>query len=89
MGNAKWLAVFVACRLDCVSETPRQCSLKSSFPQDSLVLHVNVAEGAIEDSIDEVCEGEVEDQHIGDGSHPLMAWKEKMRRTKQFISYKN
>ena len=39
----------------------------------SPVLHKDVAEGAVEDGVDEVGEAQVEDQQVGDGSHPQVA----------------
>ena len=39
----------------------------------SLVLHEDVAEGAVEDCVDEVCHTEVEDEQVCNGSHPLVA----------------
>ena len=39
----------------------------------SLVLHEDVAEGAVEDCIDEVCHTEVEDEQVCHCPHPLVA----------------
>ena len=39
------------------------------------VLHEDVAEGAVEDGVDEVGQAQVEDQQVGDCSHPQMALK--------------
>ena len=37
------------------------------------VLHEDVAEGAVEDGVDEVGQAQVEDQQVGDRSHPQVA----------------
>ena len=39
----------------------------------SPVLHEDVAEGAVEDGVDEVGQAQVEDQQVGDGAHPQVA----------------
>ena len=37
------------------------------------MLHEDVAEGAVEDCINEVCQAEVEDEQVCHSSHPPMA----------------
>ena len=45
------------------------------FPTSSLpVFHEYVAEGAVEDCVEEVCNAEVEDEDVGDCSHLVVAW---------------
>ena len=38
------------------------------------ILHEDVAEGAVEDGVDEVGQAQVEDQQICDGSHPQVTF---------------
>ena len=38
----------------------------------SLVFHEDKVEGTVEECVDEICEAEVEDEQIGDCSHPPM-----------------
>ena len=40
----------------------------------SLVLHEDVAEGAVEDGVDKVGEAEVEDEQVCHSLHPPVAW---------------
>ena len=48
----------------------------------SLVFHEDKVEGTVEECVDEIREAEVEDEQIGDCSHPPMIWKLKENVTK-------
>ena len=42
---------------------------------DLLIFHEYKVEDAVEEGVDEICETEVEDEEIGDSSHPLVPWQ--------------
>ena len=39
-----------------------------------LILHEHKVEGTVEECVDEVCEAEVKDEQVSDGSHPPVIW---------------